>query len=96
MVVEMIWEFMKIKIRPRDDNIMDQYSRLFMMRLCLFCAAVAGISWSTDQFHCVVPGMYAIQAIISYINGPATTKSFYQKIWYRFQSWPQLGGMEGG
>ena len=60
MVVEMIWEFMKIKIRPRDDNIMDQYSRLFMMRLLLFCAAVAGISWSTDQFHCVVPGKFKI------------------------------------
>eukprot|EP00111_Clytia_hemisphaerica_P002413 TCONS_00006915-protein len=51
-----IWELLKIKLKKRDDSVLDQYNRLFMVRLLLICAAIGGISWSTDHIHCNVPG----------------------------------------
>ena len=57
MVLDVMADFLKIRIKSRDDTISDQYSRLFMVKLLLVCAAIAGVSWSTDQLKCVIPGM---------------------------------------
>ena len=57
MVLDVMADFLKIRIKSRDDTMSDQYSRLFMVKLLLVCAAIAGVSWSTDQLNCVIPGM---------------------------------------
>ena len=56
MVTGEFKEFLTIKIKSRDDNIFDQYSRIFMVKILLIASMVCGISWYGDKFNCIVPG----------------------------------------
>ena len=49
-------DFLTIKIKPRDDNVIDQYSRIFMVKVLLICSMVCGLSWYADKFNCILPG----------------------------------------
>ena len=54
MIIDDIKDLIKIKIKPRDDGILDQYSRLFTVRVLLMATAVCGLNWYTDKFSCIV------------------------------------------
>ncbi|XP_066929704.1 innexin inx2-like [Clytia hemisphaerica] len=47
--------FLTIKIKQRDDNLFDQYSRIFMVKVLLITSMVCGISWYSDKFNCIIP-----------------------------------------
>jgi len=45
-------DFLTIRIKPRDDNVSDQYSRIFMFKILLVASMVCGLSWYADKFNC--------------------------------------------
>lgn len=58
MVGKEIKDLLVIKIKPRDDNMIDQYSRIFMVKILLVSSMVCGLNWYTDKFNCILPGKY--------------------------------------
>ena len=52
--------FLTIKLKSRDDNLFDQYSRIFMVKILLVTSMVCGLSWYSDKFNCIIPGTIKI------------------------------------
>ena len=54
MLASSIQELVSIKIKPRHDSITDQYNRIFMVKICLICAAIIGVNYFNDEVSCIV------------------------------------------
>lgn len=54
MLAASIQELVSIKIKPRHDGITDQYNRIFMVKICLICAAIIGVNYFSDKVSCIV------------------------------------------
>jgi len=54
MLAASIQELVSIKIKPRHDGITDQYNRIFMVKICLICAAIIGVNYFSDGVSCIV------------------------------------------
>jgi hypothetical protein len=68
MIIDDIQSLIKIKIKARDDGILDQYNRLFMVRVLLMATAVCSLNWYTDKFDCIVPGKSIFKNIFKSTN----------------------------
>lgn len=55
MVATDIKGMLSISIKSRHDSHTDQYNRIFMVKLCLVCSLIMGISWFQDSINCIVP-----------------------------------------
>ena len=49
---------LSIAVKSRHDPHTDQYSRIFMVKLCLVVSLVMGISWFQDSISCIIPGNF--------------------------------------
>ena len=56
MIANEFKNFLTIKIKPRDDNMIDQYSRIFMVKMFLLSSIICGLNWYFDKFNCILPG----------------------------------------
>ena len=60
MLAASIQEVVSIKIKPRHDGITDQYSRIFMVKICLICSAIIGVNYFNDKVSCIVANEYGM------------------------------------
>lgn len=45
-----------LNIKSRHDGYLDQYNRIFMVKLLMVATIVMGLSWYGDSIHCIIPG----------------------------------------
>jgi len=64
------------KYKKRDDNLSDQYNRLFMTKVMLIAASITGLSWYSDEIKCLVPGL-AGKAIGGFSGKACWINGFY-------------------
>ena len=44
----------KIKLKPRQDGLTDQYNRILMMKLSILFSAFIGFNYFSDRVSCIV------------------------------------------
>lgn len=54
-VVEGIKGIISINIKTRTDDVCDQYSRIFMMKMMMIGTMVIGLNWYADKTTCIMP-----------------------------------------
>ena len=45
-----------LNIKSRHDGYLDQYNRIFMVKLLMVATIVMGLSWYGDSINCIIPG----------------------------------------
>ena len=54
-----------LNIKSRHDGYLDQYNRIFMVKLLMVATIVMGLSWYGDSIHCIIPGKVRFTHTIS-------------------------------
>lgn len=49
-----------LNIKSRHDGYLDQYNRIFMVKLLMVATIVMGLSWYGDSINCIIPGDHEI------------------------------------
>jgi len=60
MVATDIKGMLSITIKSRHDSHMDQYNRIFMVKLFMVTSLIMGISWFQDSISCIIPDAHGI------------------------------------
>ena len=50
-----IKDIFTIKLKTRQDDYTDQFSRIFMMKMFLIASLVMGVDWFQDTVNCMLP-----------------------------------------
>lgn len=55
VVVRVLKDILSIKIKPRHDDICDQFNRLFMVKMLLIASVIMGFDYFSDRVSCMMP-----------------------------------------
>ncbi|XP_066918503.1 innexin inx3-like [Clytia hemisphaerica] len=79
-----IKDILSIKMKPRHDDVTDQFSRIFMAKIFLISSLIMSVDFFSDKVSCIVPGDSSLSR--DFVHSACWIQGFYiyEEMRYRF------------